>query len=58
MAEQDSAQERSEQATPKRRQDAREKGDIARSRELNTMAILMAGTGGLLVFRKIPSPVV
>ncbi len=50
MAEQDTAQERTEQATPKRRQDARDKGDIARSRELNTMAILMAGTGGLLVF--------
>ncbi len=50
MSEQDSAQERTEEATPKRHQDAKDKGDIARSKELNTMAILMAGTGGLLVF--------
>ncbi len=48
--EQDSSQERSEEATQKRRSDAREKGDIARSKELNTAAILIAGAIGLLVF--------
>lgn len=50
MAEQDTSQERSEEATPKRRQDAKEKGDIARSKELNTAAILIGGAIGMLVF--------
>ena len=50
MAEEDSGQERSEAATPKRRQDAREKGDIARSRELNTAAVLIAGASGMVIF--------
>lgn len=48
MAEHDSAQERTERATPRRQQDAREKGLVARSRELNTVALLLAGSGGLL----------
>ena len=42
MAEQQSFQERTEQPTPKRRRDAREKGDVARSRELNTTVVLLA----------------
>lgn len=42
MAEQDTGQERTEEATPKRQQEAREKGQIARSRELNTMLLLLA----------------
>ena len=50
MAEQDSSQEKSEEATPKREQDARDKGDIARSKELNTTAVLLAGSSGLLLF--------
>lgn len=50
MSEQDTSQERTEEATPKRRQDAREKGDIARSKELNTAAILIAGAAGMLMF--------
>ncbi len=37
----DSAQERTEEATPKRRQDAQEKGQIARSRELPAAALLL-----------------
>lgn len=41
MAESD-GQERTEQATPKRIQEARDKGQIPRSRELNTVAALMA----------------
>ena len=36
MAE-DSGQERTEDATPRRKQQARDKGQVARSRELNTM---------------------
>lgn len=49
MAESDSGQERTEQATPKRQNEAREQGQIPRSKELNTMAVLLAGSGGLLV---------
>ncbi len=41
MAEND-GQERTEEATPKRAQEAREKGQVPRSRELNTTAALLA----------------
>ena len=44
----ESGQERTEQPTPKRLNDARKKGQIARSRELNTTAILLAGGGGMI----------
>jgi len=49
MAESEDGQERTEQPTQKRLQDAREKGEVPRSRELNTTVILLAGAGGLLV---------
>ncbi len=49
MAENSDGQERTEQATPKRQQDARRKGQIPRSRELNTLAMLMAAAGTLVV---------
>jgi flagellar biosynthetic protein FlhB len=58
MAESDSqsdAQERTEEPTPKRREDARKKGQIPRSRELNTTAMLFFGavafvmTGGYMI---------
>lgn len=39
--EQDTSQEKTEEATPKRLEEAREKGQISRSKELSTMAILM-----------------
>jgi flagellar biosynthetic protein FlhB len=42
MAE-DSFQDKTEQATPKKREDARKKGDVAKSRELSSTAILTAG---------------
>lgn len=43
---QDEGQEKTEEPTPKRLSEAREKGQIARSKELNTMSILLvAGTG-------------
>ena len=45
----ESAQERTEQPTPKRLREAREKGQVPRSRELNSMALLMAAAGGLLL---------
>lgn len=43
MAEQNDGQERNEQPTQKRLLDAREKGQIARSRELTTMLVLLGG---------------
>ena len=49
MAEQDSAQERTEQPTPRRLQKAKEKGQIARSRELGTMGVLLVGGGALFL---------
>ncbi|MGD9834808.1 MAG: flagellar biosynthesis protein FlhB [Piscinibacter sp.] len=47
MAEQDDAQERTEQPSAKRLHDAREKGQIARSRELTTMFVLLGGAATL-----------
>lgn len=44
--EQNSAQERTEPATPKRIEQAREKGQLARSRELATTALLLAAAAG------------
>ena len=45
----DSAQEKTEQATPKRLKESRDKGQVPRSKELNTMALLMASSGALLI---------
>jgi len=42
VAESQTGQERTEEATPKKRSDAREKGDVVRSRELTTTMILFA----------------
>jgi len=47
MAEQ-TGQERTEQATPKRLKESRDKGQVPRSKELNSMALLMAAGGGFL----------
>ncbi len=44
------AQERTEQATPKRREDARKKGDVPRSRELTMTSVMLSGAGSLLLF--------
>ena len=49
MAEQDSGQEKTEEPTSKRLKDAREKGDIARSKELNTTVLLLVAAGSFLV---------
>lgn len=50
MAEMD-FQERTEQATQKRRDDARRRGQVARSRELNIAAVLLAGALALVAAR-------
>lgn len=42
MAENDNDQERTEQATPRRREDARKKGQVAKSQEIASVAILLA----------------
>jgi len=49
MAENEDGQERSERATPKRQEDARRKGQVPRSRELNTMVITVASAAMLLM---------
>lgn len=43
MAENEDGQEKSEQATPKKQEDARNKGQVPRSKELTTMAMLVVG---------------
>ncbi len=42
-------QERTERATPKRLKEAREKGQVPRSRELNTAAVMIAASASLFV---------
>ncbi|MGB0496611.1 MAG: flagellar biosynthesis protein FlhB, partial [Kangiellaceae bacterium] len=49
MAEQDSG-EKQEDATPKRQQEARDKGQIARSKDLTTAMLLMAAATALFSF--------
>lgn len=51
MAEQNNDQERTEQATEKRLREAREKGDVPRSRDLSAALVVLAGTGTLLALR-------
>ena len=50
MAESESGQDKTEDPTDKRKRDSREKGEIARSKELNTVAVTLGGAGGLLAF--------
>ncbi len=52
MAE-DSGQERTHDATPRRKQQARDKGQVAQSRELNTMLMLMSS--GVAAFMMGPA---
>lgn len=49
MAENDNGQEKTEEATPKRLDKAREEGQVARSKELATTLVLLAGVGGLIM---------
>jgi flagellar biosynthesis protein FlhB len=50
MAESESGADKTEDPTEKRKKDSKEKGEIARSKELNTLAIMLAGSAGLLIF--------
>ena len=43
-------QERTEQPTPKRLEDARKKGDVPRSRELTMTVVMITGAAALLMF--------
>jgi flagellar biosynthetic protein FlhB len=52
MAESDSGQERSEQPTAKRLDDARKKGQIARSRDFNTMVIIALSAIAMIMMGK------
>lgn len=47
MAEQQSAQDKTEEATPKRLQEATEKGNVAKSQDLNSVVLLFAGIFGI-----------
>lgn len=47
MADDSSDQEKTEAATPRRLEKAREEGQVARSRELSTFLLLAGGVGGL-----------
>lgn len=49
MANDAQQQDRTEQATPKRREDARKKGDVPRSRELTMTSVMVLGASGLLL---------
>ena len=49
MAEGDTSQEKTEQPTPKKLSEAQKKGQIPRSKELNTMSIMVLGASGLLL---------
>ena len=49
MADDTQQQDKTEQATPKRREDARKKGDVPRSRELTMSCVMIAGASGLLL---------
>jgi flagellar biosynthetic protein FlhB len=50
LAESESGQDRSEEPTQKRLDEARRKGQIARSRELNTLGVTLGGAGAALIF--------
>ncbi|MHA6231482.1 flagellar biosynthesis protein FlhB [Pseudomonas mohnii] len=46
-----SREDKTEAATPRRIEKAREQGQVARSREMNTFVMLLAGIGGLWIMR-------
>jgi flagellar biosynthetic protein FlhB len=50
MAEEDTSQEKTEEPTPRKLDKAKEEGNIARSKELNTSAILIVSALCILVF--------
>lgn len=50
MAESESGADKSEDPTGKRLEESRKKGQIARSKELNTLAVTLTGTVALIIF--------
>ncbi len=50
MAEQHSQDEKTEQATPRRREDSRKKGQVAKSQELSSVFIILTGVVALGIF--------
>ncbi len=50
MPEGQDQQEKTEKATPKKRSEARKKGDVAKSREVPSVAVLLAGLSTLCLF--------
>ncbi|MEO4048374.1 flagellar biosynthesis protein FlhB [Pseudomonas sp. CAU 1711] len=50
MAESESGADKSEEPTSKRLEEARKKGQIARSKELSTLAVTFGGAAALLIF--------
>ncbi|MGE8501877.1 MAG: flagellar biosynthesis protein FlhB [Pseudomonas sp.] len=50
MAESESGADKSEEPTGKRLEESRKKGQIARSKELNTLAVTLTGTIALMIF--------
>jgi flagellar biosynthetic protein FlhB len=50
MAESESGQDKTEDPTEKKKKDSRDKGETARSKELNTLAIMLVGASALLIF--------
>ncbi len=52
MAQEQGGQERTERATPHKRRQARDKGQVAKSQEINSVALLLAG--GMAMFALFP----
>lgn len=50
MAESESGGDKTEDPTDKRKRDSREKGEVIRSKELNTVAVMLVGTGAVLTY--------
>jgi flagellar biosynthetic protein FlhB len=50
MADDFSQEERTEQATPRKREQARQKGQVARSQELNSVVVIFFGVISLMIF--------
>lgn len=48
----ENSQEKTEDATDKRKQDLKKQGSVVRSKELTTTLILLAGTSSLIIFSK------
>ncbi|MVF10903.1 flagellar biosynthesis protein FlhB [Ketobacter sp. MCCC 1A13808] len=49
MAENEDGQEKTEDATAKKEQEAKEKGQVARSKELGSVAVTMCGAAGIIM---------